>query len=371
MAYAAFGPLTEPDREARASCEVDGSSCRGHAPSSSAAASSSPKARRTHPPAAAGASPTAKPTTSTSRFGTEFTPYVDVLQNTPFDLASSARTVGIKHYNLAFIVAGNGCTATWGGSLAVSSATVANRVAAFRAAGGHVRISFGGESGTELAAACDSVDELAAAYQSVITAYSATEIDFDVEGSELSNSDANDRRAKAIAVLERTASAAGKTLEVSATLPVGPQGLTSASVSLLSNAASNGATIHVVNIMAMDYGDDAAPNPDGQMGSYAISAMKGTQAQLKSIFKLSDTAAWHRVAVTPLIGVNEPETEVFTTSDAAQLGTFARSKGAAYVSMWAISRDKPCADGVTANATSDACAGNAGQTFAFTKAFMG
>ena len=312
-----------------------------------------------------------KPIAPTSRYGTEFAPYVDVLQNGSFNLASSAQTAGIKYYNLAFIVAGNGCTPTWGGSLAVNSSSVASRVAAFRAVGGHVRISFGGESGTELAAACDSVSELAAAYQSVITAYSATEIDFDVEGSELGDTDANDRRAKAIAILERNAAAAGRSLEVSATLPVGPQGLPANSTSLLRNAASNGATIHVVNIMAMDFGDDAAPDPDGNMGNYAVSAMKGAQAQVKSIFKLSDAAAWRRVAVTALIGVNEPATEVFTTSDAAQVGNFARSKSAAFVSMWAISRDKPCADGVEANATSDSCAGNAGQTFAFSKAFLG
>jgi hypothetical protein len=99
--------------------------------------------------------------------------------------------------------------------------------------------------------------------------------------------------------------------------------------------------------------------------------MKGTQAQLKSMFGLSDSAAWRRVAVTPLIGVNEPSTEVFTVADALQVGVFARLKGAAFVSMWQISRDKPCADGVTADASADSCAGSSTSTYAFTNAFSG
>jgi hypothetical protein len=300
-----------------------------------------------------------------------FAPYVDMGYYPAVDLAAAARTAGIKHFNLAFIVAGDGCTPTWGGTTAYNNATMLSRVQAFHAAGGDVRISFGGESGTELASACDSASSLAAAYQSVITAFSADKIDFDIEGGSLSDSSTNDRRNEAIAILQRNAASAGRSLDVSYTLPVGPTGLTSASVSLLNSAASNKAGVDVVNIMAMDYGDDAAPNPDGQMGALAIKAMQGTQAQLKSIFGLSNSAAWRSVAVTPLIGVNEPSTEVFTLADAVKLTAFAKAKGAAFVSMWSISRDKPCADGVTANATSDACAGEANSTFSFASAFIG
>jgi hypothetical protein len=370
VAYAAFGPIDDSGPADRTRCDADGSSCSGQAPPATSPANSRrPHATRSHLPPAAGASPSTK--APEAQNGTVFAPYVDFLYYPVINLAASARAAGIKHYNLAFIVAGNGCTPSWGGTTAVDSATLIARVRAFRAAGGDIRISFGGESGTELAAACSSAEELASAYQTVIDAYSATKIDFDVEGSELGDTAANDRRNKAIAILQRTATSAGKTLNVSMTLPVGPNGLTAESLSLLNNAASDNTTIDVVNIMAMDYGDDAAPNPDGQMGSYAISAMKGTHTQLKSVFGLSDGAAWRRVAVTPLIGVNEPASEVFTVSDAAKVTAFAKSKHAAFVSMWSISRDKPCADGVTANATQDSCAGEADTAYAFSNAFRG
>jgi hypothetical protein len=44
-----------------------------------------------------------------------------------------------------------------------------------------VRISFGGESGSELAVTCTSVSQLQAAYQQVISAYDVNKIDFDIE----------------------------------------------------------------------------------------------------------------------------------------------------------------------------------------------
>ncbi|MFI5958139.1 chitinase [Cryptosporangium sp. NPDC051539] len=369
-AYAAVGSPFDGggEHELAAACRSD--SCGRHEPSTEPAPSAeSPRRhlRQSHPPAGVGKSPTPKNTVGSN--GTEFAPYVDLLQYPAVDLLA-VRSAGIKHLNLAFIVAGDDCTPSWGGSTSLTNASIKSRVAAYRAAGGSVRISFGGESGTELASACSSADELASAYQSVIDAFSVSKLDFDVEGGALSDTEANDRRSRAIAILQRTASSAGKTLDVSVTLPVNPNGLTSGGVSLLNSAASNGATIHAVNVMAMDFGESAAPDPDGKMGYYAIQSMKGTQSQVKSAFGLSSSEAWSRVAVTTLIGVNEPSTEVFTESDARQLTSFARSVGAAWVSMWQIARDQPCDDGNEANATSDSCAGSSDTKYDFAKAFL-
>nr|WP_240746922.1 chitinase [Cryptosporangium phraense] len=368
-AYAAVGsPFDGGGESELASCRSD--ACRHPEPSTEPAPSTESPARhvrRSHPaPGVGKASPTPKKTASN---GTEFAPYVDLLQYPAVDLLA-VRAAGIKHLNLAFIVSGDGCTASWGGSTSVGDATIKARVAAYRAAGGSVRISFGGESGTELAASCSSADELASAYQGVIDEFGVSKVDFDIEGGVLSDTDANDRRSKAIAIMQRNASSAGKTLDVSVTLPVNPSGLTSAGLSLLNSAASNGATIHAVNVMAMDFGESAAPDPDGKMGYYAIQSMKGTHAQVKSVFGLSSAEAWSRVAVTTLIGVNEPSTEVFTESDARQLSAFARSVGAAWVSMWQIARDQPCGDGNEADATSDACAGSSDNKYDFVRAFL-
>ncbi|SHN47586.1 chitinase [Cryptosporangium aurantiacum] len=367
-AYAAVGPTIRDEAPPLAegcSAEV----CDEETPSTDPApsADSRPRVSRSHlPPGVGKSSPTPKPVGSD---GTEFAPYVDVLQYSAAELVA-VRKAGITHLNLAFIISGSGCSATWDGATEVSDASVKSKISAFRGAGGQVRISFGGESGTELAASCSSAEELAAAYQGVIDTYSATRVDFDVEGGVLTDSAANDRRSQAITILQRTAAAAGKSLDVSVTLPVNPTGLTADGVSLLNSAASNGATIHAVNVMAMDFGDSAAPDPDGRMGYYAIQSMKATQKQVKSAFGLSDSAAWSRVAVTTLIGVNEPATEVFTATDAKQLTAFARSVGAAWVSMWQLARDQPCTDGTEANASSDACSGASDSKYAVAKAFL-
>lgn len=369
-AYAAVGPtIRHTDSPLAAGCsreECDEEQTPSAEPAPSRE-STRPRVRRSHlPPAVGKTSPTPKPA---SPSGTEFAPYVDVLQYSADDLVA-VRNAGIKHLNLAFVIAGNGCTPAWDGQVGVGDTSVKNKISAYRNAGGQVRISFGGESGTELAASCSSAEELAAAYQSVVDAYGATRLDFDVEGGVLSDSASVDRRSRAIAILERTASSAGKSLDVSVTLPVNPTGLTGDGVALLNSASSNGATIHAVNVMAMDFGDSAAPDPDGRMGHYAIESMKGTQKQVKSAFGLSDRAAWSRVAVTTLIGVNEPSTEVFTASDAQQLSAFARSQGAAWMSFWQLARDQPCSDGAEANASSDSCSGASDSKYHLARAFL-
>ena len=82
---------------------------------------------------------------------------------------------------------------------------------AFQQSGGDVVVSFGGAEGTELALACgDDVDALANAYQSVIDAYGATHVDFDIEGAAVHKTLANTRRAQAIAKLQRDAATAGR-----------------------------------------------------------------------------------------------------------------------------------------------------------------
>jgi hypothetical protein len=123
-------------------------------------------------------------------------------------------------------------------------------------------------------------------------------------------------------------------------------------------------SVSAVNIMAMDYGASFS----GDMGDYAISAATATQAQVKSAFGLSDSAAWKAVAVTPMIGVNDTAVEIFTVSDASQLVTFAKSKGLGWLSMWSAARDKQCAGGAkpAADAT---CSSIVQDANAFSKAF--
>ncbi|WP_328871602.1 cellulose binding domain-containing protein [Streptomyces sp. NBC_00287] len=286
------------------------------------------------------ATPTAKPTESTGSGNTTnagFAPYVDTSLYPAFDLVGTAEATGVKNYNLAFITDGGGCTPKWGGVSDLASDAVAAQIGALRAKGGDVRVSFGGAAGSELATTCSSADALATAYEKVVDAYDLTKVDFDVEGGALPDTAANTRRAQAIAELQKQ----HPDLDVSFTLPVMPEGLTQPGVDLLADAKKNGVSIDAVNIMAMDYG----PAYSGDMGTYAEQAATATQAQIKGVLGLSDSAAWKTVAVTPMIGVNDVVTEIFKVEDATQLVNFAESKGLGWLSMWSGTRDKACPGG--------------------------
>ncbi|MFJ5773537.1 cellulose binding domain-containing protein [Streptomyces sp. NPDC093094] len=307
--------------------------------------------------------PTPTPTGSTGTgtpAGAGFAPYVDTSLYPAYDLLASAQATGVKQYNLAFVTDGGGCTPKWGGVTDLASDAVAAQIGALRAKGGDVRVSFGGAAGNELATACTSVDALAAAYTKVVDTYKLTKVDFDVEGGALPNTAANTRRAQAIARLQQQHPG----LDVSFTLPVMPEGLTQDGVNLLADAKGNGVKIDAVNIMAMDYG----PAYSGDMGTYAVQAATATQAQIKSVLKLSDSAAWKAVAVTPMIGVNDVTSEIFKVDDATQLVDFAKSKGIGWLAMWSATRDQQCAGGAK-NVADATCSSIVQDRFAFSKAF--
>ncbi|WP_371647182.1 glycoside hydrolase family 18 protein [Streptomyces mirabilis] len=356
-------------------CVIDGAKCSvddGATPEPSGRPTQSPTPTPTptvtRPPTSTPTpTPTSTPTPSASQTtgsgtttGAGFAPYVDTSLYPAFDLVGSATATGVKDYNLAFVTDGGGCTPKWGGVTDLASDGVASQIGALRAKGGDVRVSFGGASGSELATTCSSADALAAAYGKAVDAYNLTKVDFDVEGGALPNTTANANRAKAIAKLQQQ----HPNLDVSFTLPVMPEGLTQDGVNLLSNAKSNGVKISAVNIMAMDYG----PSYNGDMGTYAEQAATATQAQVKSVLGLSDSAAWKSVAITPMIGVNDVAAETFKVDDATQLVAFAKSKGLGWLSMWSATRDKQCPGGAknSADATCSSIVQDAG---AFSKAF--
>ncbi|MFF1785720.1 cellulose binding domain-containing protein [Kitasatospora sp. NPDC058243] len=316
--------------------------------------------------------PTATPTATgvpvpPAGAGAGFAPYVDTSLYPPYDLVATAKATGVKNYTLAFVVSGGGCQPKWGGVSDLSADAVAAQIGALRAIGGDVRVSFGGANGSELALACGSTADLAAAYQKTVDAYGLTRLDFDVEGGAIANTAANTRRAQAIAQLQKNAAAQGKALDVSFTLPALPSGLTQEGVNLVADAKNNGVAIGAVNIMAMDFGDGVAPNPQGQMGKYAIAAATATQAQVKSVLGLDDAAAWRKVAVTPMIGVNDVASEVFTVADAKQLADFAASRHLAWLAMWSGTRDKACDGGAKAYADAS-CSSIVQQPLDFTRA---
>ena len=294
-----------------------------------------------------------------------FAPYVDTLLYPAFPLAQTAASTGVKYFTLAFITNGaNRCQASWGGVIALSENYMLADINNLRAAGGNVIMSFGGANGTELAQSCQTVDALAVQYRAVIEKYNSTSLDFDIEGGAILDAAANDRRAKAIAVLQSEAAAENRILNVSFTLPVLPTGLEQSGVSLLRNAVANNVNVSIVNIMAMDYGAVADPN---RMGQNAVDAANATFAQIQPVFSNRAPSDVRRmIGITPMIGLNDVSPEVFTLSDAQVLLTYANANNAGRIAMWSATRDKPCAGAPQVAAD---CSGVAQTPFAFANAF--
>ncbi|MGW6705342.1 cellulose binding domain-containing protein [Streptomyces sp. NPDC054956] len=359
-------------------CRIDGAKCSadqgtaptpGGRPTTAPTASASPSASAPAPGTSSGpptktASPSAPvttpPATGTPAGGARFAPYVDTSLYPAYDLVDTAAKTGVKEFHLAFITSGGGCAPMWGGVTDLASDKVAGQIGALRARGGDVRVSFGGAAGHELALNCATVNELAAAYGKVVDQYRLTKVDFDIEGAALPDTAANTRRAQAIAQLQKS----HQGLDVAFTLPVMPEGLTQPGVALLADAKKAGVRVDGVNIMAMDYG----PAYSGDMGQYAIQAATATQAQVKAVLGLSDAAAWKALAVTPMIGVNDVASEIFTVSDATQLVEFAKAKGLGRLAMWSAARDKQCPAGAV-NYADATCSSVLQQPLAFTAAF--
>ncbi|KOU60361.1 hydrolase [Streptomyces sp. MMG1533] len=291
---------------------------------------------------------------------TAYAPYVSGTTASDNDSAGSPTA-----YNLAFVISDkSACKPKWNEGYAIGDSSVKSRISQLKEDGATVRVSFGGASGDELAATCDSASELAEAYGKALDAAGSTQADFDIEGDELTDSDTVALRSEAIALLQKERS----DLSVSFTLPVMPSGLDLDSLALLDSANEHDVQVSTVNLMTMNYGESY----DGDMGDYALTSAKAAHGQLKDVFGLPDAAAWQGMALTSMIGVNDVANETFTLSDAAQVRTFAEEKEIAWVSMWSAARDQSCEEGSSGedDAATD-CSGVEQSSGAFAEAFTG
>ncbi|MDX3401855.1 MULTISPECIES: chitinase [Streptomyces] len=301
---------------------------------------------------AAPASPSApsEPTTA-------YAPYVSATTASATDTAGSPTT-----YNLAFAISsGDDCVPRWNGVQDIDDASVASRVEKLRESGATVRVSFGGASGTELAAACGSASALAAAYGTALDAAGSTRADFDIEGDALTDTGSVALRSEAIALLQEQRDG----LDISFTLPVMPTGLDTDGLALLASANDHGVQVSAVNLMTMNYGESYTAD----MGDYALASAKAAHTQLKKVFGTSDADAWRGMALTSMLGVNDVAGETFTLADAAEVRAFAEEKGIAWVSMWAAFRDRQCAEDASATDALTTCSGVAQEEGAFGTAF--
>jgi hypothetical protein len=263
----------------------------------------------------------------------EFSPYIDMAMPVDADLSAIATASGIHNFTLAFVLS-SGSGIGWQGVGTISDDTLANgttilsQVQAMQAAGADVTISFGGAAGQEAALTATSAASLQAEYQSVIDRYHVHSLDFDIEGMAVQDQHSITLRDQALVGLK----AANPGLIISYTLPVLPTGLTADGLNVLASAKHDGLAIDVVNIMAMDYG--SAVDNGGQMGLDAIDAAIATESQIAALGMSA------KLGVTPMIGVNDISSEVFSLADAQALLNYAQTdSNIVRLAMWSVARD--------------------------------
>lgn len=254
------------------------------------------------------------------------------------------------HVVLSFVVSASvdECAPSWGGAYSLDAASsdldLDRRITRLRQLGGEAVVSFGGAAGVELATACTDVQQLAAAYRSVVDRYDLSTIDLDVEADDLADTVAGERRAQALAELQDDRRSNGHPLAVWLTLPVSPAGLTDEGEHVVDQMLAAGVDLAGVNAMTMDYGVDLGGRT---MGAVAIDALNGVHDQLRDAYaavgaKPTDATLWARLGATPMIGQNDVAGEVFTLDDAAELNRFAQEKQLGRLSAWSLNRDRSC-----------------------------
>ena len=304
-----------------------------------------------------------------------YAPYFEAYDTTDGGLAQLSAESGAKYVSLAFLETANAgsCTADWNGDTTTPiSATAAGSfgadIAQTQARGGTVIPSFGGyaadTTSTDIADSCTSVSAIASVYESLVTTYHVTRIDLDVEANSLTDTAGIERRNEAVAQTEAWAAANHKVVQFDYTIPVNPTGLTASGLSVLQNAAAEGAKITEVNIMTFDYYFGTTQD----MLADAEDAAIATHGQLESIYpNQSPLALWHSIGITVMPGIDDFGTaETFTTADAPALLGWAALHDLGLISIWALQRDN---GGCVGTKGAGSCSGVAQPTWYFSHVF--
>jgi chitinase len=308
-----------------------------------------------------------------TKSSTWFAPYDDVTLTPEYHFEDPSVSPSLTQV-LGFVVADpkNACNPTWGTYYDLDGAGRAldldRRIMRLRERGGDAIISFGGEVNNELAVTCTNQAALISAYRAVINRYHSRIVDFDIEGSALSNTLANERRARAIRTIQ-DATPAKDRLRVWLTLPVSPNGLTADAVNTVTTMVRAGDRLDGINLMTMDYGNALSSGTSMRTGTEQ--ALIATQKQLLAIYRqagvvMTPQQVWEHMGATPMIGRNDVQGETFSLGDAHALVSFAKKMHLARVSIWSANRDSQCGVQSIDDQVSNTCSGVPQKPLAFT-----
>ncbi|HEY9028876.1 MAG TPA: glycosyl hydrolase family 18 protein, partial [Burkholderiaceae bacterium] len=205
-----------------------------------------------------------------------------------------------------------------------------------------------------------------AGFESFIQRYNSSSlqgIDFDIEGGQSQSTIDN------LVSRVKTAQGTHPNLRFSFTLATlggsASNSLNSLGAMVMNSIKSHGLTNYYVNLMTMDYGSANAQNCT--LGSNGKCEMGQSAIQAAINLHTFYGTPYNQIEITPMIGGNDAQDEVFTIADVDTLSTWALTNGIAGIHFWSLDRDNDCGPG-SASPTCNSY-GQAG-TWGFTNRFI-
>jgi chitinase len=284
-------------------------------------------------------------------------PYQYMGWGDPQPPASVLAATGLHDLTLAFILSNGTCDPEWDGSRPLLGGTDAATIAAIRAAGGNVDISFGGADGSKLGVVCPNATALMGAYQKVISAYNLSAIDVDVEGTEYASAVARGRVIDALAALQRR----DPHLEISITFQAYLSGLGADGKSMIRHAAALRFGPYAWTVMPFDFQPAVS-----QMTAATERVTEDLERVVAKAYRESAAKAYAHMGISTMDGDTDISGETVSVSAFGQILAFAEQKHLARVSFWAVNRDRPCIGGLSED--DGDCSGVSQAAFAYSDA---
>ncbi len=272
----------------------------------------------------------------------------------PPNVKKVMKATGIRSFTLAFILSDGGCGPAWDGRRPLKGGVDARTIAAIKAAGGSVQISFGGWSGRKLGPRCATPQAYAAAVQKVIDAYRPTALDFDMENSELRNAAVQDRILRGLKIVESRNPGIGIIITMS-TARKGPDRW---GVRLIRRAKEFGVDVDNYTIMPFNFGG-------GNIRAGTVSAAQGLKRTLVSVRGWSEATAYSRMGISGMNGRSDDK-EITTPATWTAIRDWAGERGLTRLAFWSVNRDRPCPGDVRST-----CSGVSQNPWQFTRITAG
>jgi len=227
---------------------------------------------------------------------------------------------------------------TWGGVPGASWA--AENVPQLSAAHLNYVVSTGGAAGTFSCASTSGMDSFIARYASP----NLVGIDFDIEGGQSQSDIQNLVNAAAGAQSTYPSLQFSFTLATLAASDGSYGGVNSLGAEVVNAVKGSSLKNYVINLMTMDFGSASST-----VCVVVSGACEMGQSAIQAVTNLEHTygIAAGKIAVTPMIGLNDNTAETFTAADVDTLTHYVTGNGLAGLHFWSLDRDTPCATTTT------------------------